>query len=109
MSCLKLYTAPHVRDAVILRFPGTVDADPMTDDEESAAVLDRARLIHRNRLCQSCGRPAVVPMQSEDMLMSRNGLPIPGSGTLIGFHCDCCSHEWSVEEARESLATQLLQ
>ena len=108
MSCLKLYTAPHECEPVILEFPAATETVPITV-EESTAVLDRARLIHRNRLCQCCGRPAVVPMQSEDMLMSRNGLPIPGSGTLIGFQCDCCSHAWSIEEAQESLAMELLQ
>ncbi len=59
-------------------------------------VLSRASLIYKNKHCRHCGAPAVAPVESEDILLSRNGLPIPGSGSLIGFRCDSCEKQWPI-------------
>jgi hypothetical protein len=108
MSCLKLHwpqslsVYPPVdadwqndsdgEDApVILSFPriaGRVGTHPQRD------LLTRARIIHENRCCEVCGRAAVVPVDAEPALAYRDSMPVPGSGTLIGFACDCCGHEW---------------
>ncbi|TWU09666.1 hypothetical protein CA54_49080 [Symmachiella macrocystis] len=57
-------------------------------------VLSRASVIYKNKNCRHCGAPAVTPVESEDIMLSRGGLPIPGSGTLVGFRCDSCSKQW---------------
>jgi hypothetical protein len=57
-------------------------------------LLTRARIIHENRCCEECGRAAVVPVDAEPVLAYRDSMPVPGSGTLIGFACECCGHEW---------------
>ncbi len=80
---------------VILSFPrivgsigGRSGALPQRD------LLTRARIIHENRCCEVCGRAAVVPVDAEPALAYRDSMPVPGSGTLIGFACDSCGHEW---------------
>jgi len=62
----------------------------------SVDVISRASLIYKNKFCRHCGAPAVAPVESEDILLSRNGLPIPGSGTLVGFRCCNCEREWPI-------------
>ena len=109
MSCLKLHWpqalslyAPADRDwqspadsddvPVILRFPRR--ARQLGSDVQQA-LLNRARIIHENRCCPICNRAAVVPVNSEQALLSRDHMPIPGSGTLLGFECESCGHEWN--------------
>ena len=110
MSCLKLHWPqtlslypPSVADwsnepaeegaPVILSFPGR----NRLAGNRQIDLLNRARLIFANRHCPECSRAAVVPIDSEAALMSRNRMPIPGTGRLIGFECDCCGHSWSAE------------
>ena len=113
MSCLKLHwpqslsvyppVAAEWQDdtsdgddaPVILSFPriagsigGRIGTLPQLD------LLNRARIIHENRCCDECGRAAVVPVDAEPALAYRDSMPVPGSGTLIGFACECCGHEW---------------
>jgi hypothetical protein len=59
-------------------------------------LLARARIIHENRCCAKCGRASVVPVDAEPALAFRDSMPVPGSGTLVGFACECCGHEWQV-------------
>lgn len=80
-------------DPVLLQFPriaGRIGAGRQVD------VLTRARTIHANRCCPDCGRAAVVPIDAEPILMSRNRMPVPGTGRLAGFECDSCGHAWSL-------------
>jgi hypothetical protein len=110
MSCLKLYwpqtlslyrpadadwsSPPEETDApVILAFP----RPGQRRGGRQSRMLDRARLIRENRCCPECGRAAVVPVNAEPLLMSRNQMPVPGSGRLIGFECDGCGHAWGIE------------
>lgn len=112
MSCLKLHwplslslyppslaeepTESDSDDApVILKFPriaeriaGRIGPDPQRD------LLARARILHANRFCPECGRAAVVPVDAEPTVAFRDPTPVPGSGTLSGFQCDGCHHEW---------------
>ncbi|VAX36154.1 hypothetical protein MNBD_PLANCTO02-2686 [hydrothermal vent metagenome] len=62
-------------------------------------VLDRARTLHINRFCPECGYPDVEPLELDDAIINRNSLPIPGTATLVGFHCNDCHTEWSGETA----------
>ncbi len=108
MSCLKLHWpqsltlyAPADTDRqsdldsdgapVILPFPRR-SARAAIDTQQ--ALLTRARIIHENRCCPICNRAAVVPVDSERSLLSRDHMPIPGSGTLLGFECESCGHSW---------------
>ncbi|MEW4487602.1 hypothetical protein AB1L42_05945 [Thalassoglobus sp. JC818] len=57
---------------------------------------DRARLEFRNRTCPHCDRTTVDPIELRDGQFGRNGAMIPGTGTLVGFGCHACGHEWPV-------------
>ena len=59
-------------------------------------VVQRARVVRENRICRVCGNSGVLPLVGDDAEVSRNGRPIPGTGTLLGFHCCGCGCEWSV-------------
>ncbi|MBW3539351.1 MAG: hypothetical protein KY476_03705 [Planctomycetes bacterium] len=89
-------------------FRGTDSDDPHTDDAGPVVIpfggrferrqgvdpVLRARLLHDNRLCPTCHHPVVEPLELNDGLMSRNRRPVPGTGTLVGFHCRGCDREW---------------
>lgn len=61
--------------------------------------VDRARLIHQNNTCPECGHQDVEPLELADSVVStRSRLPIPGTATLVGFHCNDCGTEWPVYE-----------
>lgn len=62
-------------------------------------AADRARLIRQNGICPECGHPNVEPLELADSLISaRNRLPVPGTATIVGFHCNDCGSEWPVYE-----------
>ncbi len=58
-------------------------------------IITRARLLFDNRTCPECSYPVVTPLELNDALSNRNGLPIPGTATLVGFHCEGCQAEWT--------------
>lgn len=62
------------------------------------SILERTRVIHKNRCCPECGRAAVELIGSEQALMSRDHMPIPGAGTLVGFQCNSCDHTWGIDD-----------
>jgi hypothetical protein len=64
--------------------------------EFQLSVLDRAKLLRENRRCRVCGHCVTLPLVGEDAELNRSGRPIPGTGTLLGFHCSGCGVEWSV-------------
>jgi hypothetical protein len=114
MSCLKL----HWPQVLSLYAPADLDPADFPGDEaatdDSAVILSfrrrgarvprhpqrallvRARLIHENRCCPECGRASVVPVDSEPALAYRDSMPVPGTGTLLGFACESCGHEWDI-------------
>ena len=57
-------------------------------------VATRARSVYYNVNCPCCKRTAVVPLVLNDALRNRNRMPIPGTATLVGFHCNECRYEW---------------
>jgi len=64
-----------------------------------SAATERARLIHHNSSCPECHRSAVEPLELNDGLTARgNRLIVPGTATLVGFHCNNCGYEWPVVE-----------
>ena len=58
--------------------------------------LTRAKALHANRVCKSCGAAGVEPVLLGDGVTDAAGDPVPGSGTLVGFHCVRCEREWPV-------------
>ncbi len=61
--------------------------------------VDRARLLHQNSICPECAHHDIEPLELEDAVISpRNRLPVPGTATIVGFHCNDCGIEWPVYE-----------
>lgn len=66
-------------------------------------ALHRARLLFENQKCPFCGRATVEPLELDDAIVSRlNHREIPGSATLVGFHCSSCENEWPVYETQRA-------
>ena len=41
----------------------------------------------------------IEPIELQDAVISpKNRLPIPGTATIVGFHCNDCGTEWPVYE-----------
>ena len=63
------------------------------------APVDRARMIHENGVCPECEQTNVEPLELEDgLISSRSHQPVPGTATIVGFHCNNCGTEWPVYE-----------
>ncbi|MBL4885985.1 MAG: hypothetical protein JKY95_15810 [Planctomycetaceae bacterium] len=58
-------------------------------------VVDRARMMHANRCCPECGSVAVNPLELNDALLNASSRFIPGTATVVAFHCNGCYHQWS--------------
>ncbi len=63
---------------------------------DSMSAVSRAQALFANRTCPYCAYPVVQPLELADPAYDRGGLPIPGSATLVGFHCRGCDAEWGV-------------
>ena len=62
-------------------------------------AVDRARLIHSNGICPECGHNDIEPLELADSVISpKNRLPVPGTATIVGFHCNDCGTEWPIYE-----------
>ena len=109
MSHLKLYAPdePGIDEQVDHdRFPATIPFEsasrrptpnrlfrPSTTDD----VISRARAMHANQSCPHCHHATVEPIELGDAIISpRNHRPIPGTATIVGFHCHSCRNEWPV-------------
>jgi hypothetical protein len=100
MSRLKVYYGDDAS------FPAAVaaPADPVIYNYQSYAgrignsLLSeptlRARALRTNDTCPHCRRSLVEPLELDDGMRTRNNLPIPGTATLVGFHCLNCHREW---------------
>ena len=63
------------------------------------APVDRARILHENTECPECSKNNVEPLELQDAIISpRSRQPIPGTATIVGFHCCDCGTEWPVYE-----------
>ena len=63
------------------------------------APVDRARILHDNAACPECEKADVEPIELQDGVISpKSRLPIPGTATIVGFHCNACGTEWPVYE-----------
>ena len=62
----------------------------------ATAVVNRAKALHENRTCRNCGGTNVGPVTLNDGVRDGSGQYVPGSATLVGFHCGQCRTEWAV-------------
>lgn len=63
------------------------------------APVDRARIIRDNAICPECSALDIEPLELTDAVISpKSRLPIPGTATIVGFHCNSCTMEWPVYE-----------
>lgn len=60
----------------------------------SDSAVRRAQLLRENDQCPHCRHAVVEPLELADGTIGRNNRPIPGSATLVGFHCLRCHWEW---------------
>ncbi len=65
-----------------------------TDSRRPMNLLDRAKVMYENRQCPECNHPEVEPLELADAVYNGSGQPIPGTATLVGFHCLNCHTEW---------------
>ncbi|MEZ6049388.1 MAG: hypothetical protein R3C11_28175 [Planctomycetaceae bacterium] len=98
MSTLKIYRPDQAhktsapRNIISFRRPWEKEGQPR--DEAAERLVARAKLINANRECPCCNSASVVPVELDNALRNRNNLPIPGTATLVGFHCTICNNEW---------------
>ena len=60
---------------------------------------DRARILQHNNCCPECAQHDIEPLELADAIISpKNRLPVPGTATIVGFHCNDCGTEWPVYE-----------
>lgn len=61
--------------------------------------VDRARILSDNTECPQCEKHDIEPLELQDAVISpKSRLPIPGTATIVGFHCNDCGTEWPVYE-----------
>jgi hypothetical protein len=84
-------------EPMILQFPRRRFAsEPSSVSPKAMDVVTRARVMYDNRKCRKCGYPVVEPVELSDSAVNLSGLAIPGTATLVGFHCRGCDAEWHV-------------
>lgn len=97
MSCLAIYQ-PQPTDIApepsILKFPSLMREERATSQP---TAVRRARLLHENQCCPNCHTAAVDPIEINDALLNASLQPIPGTATIVAFHCNRCYHEWPAQ------------
>lgn len=82
--------------------PDVIPFSPRANGRSIAETpLSRAKALHENRHCRFCGHGTVDPVTLNDGLRDGSGRYVPGSATLVGFHCEHCHAEWPVYAAAE--------
>ncbi|MEO1996709.1 MAG: hypothetical protein ABGZ17_15690 [Planctomycetaceae bacterium] len=105
---LRLFTPPEEPAAAkqVLMDTDRPHVLPFRSSREATVIsgrftppADRARIIRDNCRCPECELTDVEPLELEDGLVSqRNHRPVPGTATIVGFHCNHCGTEWPVYE-----------
>ncbi|MDA0809425.1 MAG: hypothetical protein O2983_17165 [Planctomycetota bacterium] len=109
MSVLKVYW-PENESAVAETLPPAMAESPTVSNEpeiysfvkwvdklrqpDSQRLALRAQRLNAHQTCPDCHRAGVSPLMLNDGRMDSAGRLVPGSATLVGFHCEICSHEW---------------
>lgn len=61
--------------------------------------VDRARVLSDNSECPECQKHDIEPLELQDAIISpKSRMAIPGTATIVGFHCNDCQTEWPVYE-----------
>ncbi len=106
MSHLKLFAPPSTalrdtaegEDAVADAAAPTILSFQLHRDRRHncafTGMLERARKLHANRACPECRYPVIRPLELADAVLNENQMPLPGTATLVGFHCQACHYEW---------------
>ncbi len=104
MSHLSIFSGPVSEEPHIYSFLQYVnELRQAAEDTQEREVIclkidERARTEFKNRNCPHCKRVTVDPVELRDGQLGRNGAIIPGTGTLVGFSCNACGHEWPTQE-----------
>ncbi|QDT34283.1 hypothetical protein [Thalassoglobus polymorphus] len=94
MSQLSLFAGPDlIEEPQIFSFK---EYASKSKGFRSTGIEQRARLRKENQSCPCCSRVTVEPVELEDSQYGRNGAKIAGTGTIVGFSCNACGHEWPV-------------
>ncbi len=94
MSQLSVFAGPDlIEEPQIFSFK---EYASKANQNRSIRVEQRARLQKENQSCPCCSRVTVEPVELKDAQYGRNGAKIAGTGTLVGFSCNACGHEWPV-------------
>ncbi|MCG6155549.1 hypothetical protein [Rubinisphaera margarita] len=97
MSCVSIYRPSGIaEEPMTIPFPRLRFGRTSSDDGAQTLALNRARLMHHNRFCPCCNSVAVEPLELNDPSLNASGMPIPGTATVVAFHCNGCYHEWPV-------------
>lgn len=76
---------------VILAFRSLAGRSSLLNRQPS---VTRAKTMRDNDRCPQCACADIEPLQLSDASIGRNNRPIPGTATLVGFHCRRCQCEW---------------
>lgn len=71
----------------------------------SEQAVQRAKLLRENDQCPHCRHAVVEPLELADAMMGRNNRPVPGTGTLVGFHCLRCHWEWPAKSRQRAVCS----
>ena len=103
---LRLFIPPQEDEVADHDVEETVDILPFHPKSRATVIsgrftapVDRARIIRNNCQCPECGHQEVEPLELDDAIVNPNNrLPVPGTSTIVGFHCHGCGLEWPVYE-----------
>lgn len=101
---LRLYQPPPEPSPALNAHHEERDIIPMNSRRQTTIIsgrmeapADRARIIHENAVCPECSKTNIEPLELKDAIISpKSRLPIPGTATIVGFHCTDCTTEWPV-------------
>lgn len=103
---IRIYEPP-VEEAELEDTFAPRDIIPLRSAHRSSTIIsgrlttpvDRARILRENSTCPECSGRSVEPLELQDAVISpKSRLPIPGTATIVGFHCNDCATEWPVYE-----------
>ena len=101
MSQLAIYHEEQPVSALTVEQPASeptvysfLDFAVRRDSRSGSDPAARAKIESQNQSCPLCCRSAVESIELRDGQFGRNGAMIPGTGTLVGFSCHSCGHEW---------------
>ncbi|QDT37225.1 hypothetical protein [Stratiformator vulcanicus] len=103
MSNLRVFAGPDVAEdewtdtCSLYEEPDVIPFEAILNRLKPDANLTpvaRAKALHRNRQCPCCDHPVVDPVFLSDGVRDGTGDFIPGTATLVGFHCRECNWEW---------------